>query len=75
VLALLHGQVFAFIPAIGFLLFAALLLIYALKGQPEESGNSGRSCALLAGVATGFIGLALLALFLDEFRYFIKYNF
>jgi hypothetical protein len=74
-LLLLHGQIFAFIPALFLLGIAGLLLTFLVKNKiTERNGFLGGIVALIV-IASGILGLIFLLIFLDEFWYWIKYSF
>ncbi len=74
-LLLLHGQIFAFIPALFLLGIAALLFAFLVKNKVAERSNFIGGIVSLIVIACGILGLIFLLIFLDEFWYWVKYSF
>jgi hypothetical protein len=74
-LLLLHGQIFAFIPAFFLLVIAALLFAFFVKNKVAERKCFIGGVLSLIVIGCGILGLFFLLIFLDEFWYWIKYSF
>ena len=74
-LVLFHGGILLIVPAACVFLVAALLLAYAARSKKAPGESFPASLAMFLGTVFGIFGLLLLTAFLDEFRYFVKYNF
>ncbi len=74
-LLLLHGQIFAFLPALFLLGIAAFLFVFLVKNKLAEHSNFIGGIVSLIVIACGILGLMFLLIFLDEFWYWVKYSF
>jgi hypothetical protein len=72
---LLHGQILAAIPALFLLGLAALLFAFLVKGKTPKHNGLTRAAVSLVAIGCGLLGLFFLMIFLDEFRYWVKYSF
>jgi hypothetical protein len=74
-LILFHGGILLIFPAACCLFIAALSFTYLWRSKRAARESFFVTLAMFLGTIFGILGLLLLAGFLDEFRYFVKYNF
>ena len=65
-LALLHGQIFAFIPAGGFFWLAAIMLACVWRSKRARQLSFWIDLSLLLGIWLGLVGLCFSWIFVDE---------